>query len=192
MTARQFSAAHHFVEPAPAPGGYRLAQLAIARGIACQGRQRTALQVAESLFGHDPEAISIARAAVGAGDTSTATWARELVRADTVALLKDVQQTSVWAALSNAGTALQLEGVKAATVASVPLADATAEPAWVAEGAVIPLIRGAIAGTRIERFKLAGAVSITRELEGTSDGVEVMRRLLRQATGNSARPLDFG
>jgi len=177
MTARQLIH-HQHVEPDDPPG-LRLAQLALARTVAHKERCDV-LPIVQRLFPNDSAALAVARAASGSADTSTAGWAAALLRADTVAMLRDIAPISAAARLAAAGTQVRFETV----VPAVPWIDPSAEPAWVGEGGVIPVLQGTVAGERIPRCKLAGVVSITKELERSSDGVEVMRQMLRMGAAN--------
>ena len=176
---------HRMPEP-ERPAGYRIAQLMISRASAYIDKRPLEI-VAEEIFRGDAAAIAIARAATGVADSTTAGWAAELVRSDGRALLAtDIAPMSVWAGLAAAGTPLRFNGAPAITVPSVSNFQTALEPAWVGEAGVIPVVKGTMTSQRITRNKLAGIIPITKELERTSDpaAVEVMRRLLRQATSN--------
>lgn len=165
--------------------GTRLAQIVIARSVAFEAR-RPLDQVANEMFGHEPEVLAIARSLVGTADTTTAGWAAELVRSETRAMLEvDLLPYSAWAALSAQGITIGFNG--AATVV-IPQMDVgkTIDGAWVGEGGAIPLVKGNIAAKRLSRYKIGGIVPITKELQRTSDpqAVDVMRVFLRQVLSN--------
>src|SRR5262245_28130072 len=124
---------HSLVEPGQHPAGFRLAQLALARCLADKEGCAVVPQ-AQQLFGGDATAITVARAATGVADTTTAGWAAELVGSETQALLRDIAPISAAAALATADTSVRLDGSKSCLVPAVPLLDPNAQAAWVGEG----------------------------------------------------------
>jgi hypothetical protein len=176
---------HRMPEP-DRPGGYRIAQLAIAKYFAYK-EKRPLDVVAAEIFGTDQAALAVARAAATVADTTTAGWAAELVRSDARAMMQtDLAPMGVWSQLAAAGLPLNFNGAPAITIPSASNFQDALEPAWVGEAGVIPVVKGAITSQRITRNKLAGIIPITNELARTSDpsAVEVMRQMLRQATAN--------
>jgi hypothetical protein len=171
---------------APVPAGTALAQFAIARTVA--HRERVSIDsVAERLFPDAQGVMAIARTAVGAADTTTQGWAAELVRSETRGILQtDLAPISIAAALAVRGVRADFAGAQSAAVPTISLRDTTTAGAWVGEGGVIPLVKGSIAAARLSRYKLAGIIPMTKELDRSSDpaAVEVMRKLLVQSTAN--------
>lgn len=167
------------------PPGTRLAQMVIARSVACETR-RPIDQVAQEMFGAEPEVIAIARSLVGVADTTTAGWAAELVRSETRAMLQtELVAMSAWAALAVQGITINFAGAQTVVIPQMDVGK-TVDGAWVGEGGAIPLVKGNLAAKRLSRYKVGGIVPITKELQRTSDpdAVEVMRRFLRQVLAN--------
>lgn len=165
--------------------GTRLAQLAIA-GCIARSQKRNIFEVANEVYAAEPDVIAIARAAVGAADTTTAGWAAELVRAEARALLNSgLVPKAIWPALSARGTSLNFNGSQSILVPMINVGTAVGG-AWVGEGGVIPLVKGNITGKRLGRYKLGGIIPYTKELERASDpqAVTVMRQILAQVISN--------
>lgn len=167
------------------PAGTHLARVVMAASIA-RSRHRGMDDVAAELFGGNPEVIAIARTAVGAADTTTAGWAAELVQTETRGLLDEtLNPLSIWPRLAALGASLDFAGAQSVLIPQLNVGK-TAGGAWVGEGGEIPLVKGAFTSKRLSRYKLAGIVPITKELQRTSNpaAVEVMRKLLQQFVSN--------
>jgi hypothetical protein len=168
------------------PPGTLLASLAICQAGAQGEGGRSVVQFAETLFKNAPEVVGVARAATGVADSTTAGWAAELVRAETRAMFEqDLAALSLWARLASLGLSVPFSGAASVIVPQITVATAGAG-AWVGERGAIPLVKGNLSATRVRRFKLAGLVPITKELQRTSDpaALEVVRVLLMQSIAN--------
>jgi HK97 family phage major capsid protein len=168
------------------PAGYRLAQITLACHVA-RARGCGVDQVVQELFANEPETIAIARSLVGSADTTTVGWAAELVRAEARAMLDAAAgPTSIWPTLAALGQSLNFGGSQSILVPQSDIGVSTGSTAWVGEAGAIPVVKGSITGKRLWRYKLAGIIPITKELERASDpaAVEVMRGMLRQFLSN--------
>jgi len=173
-------------ETSDRPAGYRLAQITLACGIA-RSRGCGVDQIVQELFAQEPETIAIARSLVGSADTTTAGWAAELVRSEAKAMLDAAAgPTSIWPTLANLGQSLSFGGAQSILIPQTNIGVSTGATAWVGEAGAIPVVKGSIAGKRLWRYKLAGIIPITKELERASDpaAVEVMRGMLREFLSN--------
>jgi len=161
------------------PPGAWLARHALA-SIAAGRMKVGAHEAAARLFGRESEATAVARSLVMPADTSTATWAAELTRKETVVLLRDMQQQSVFAALSQLGTLSTFNGAAAVRAVQLDAEAADAGVAWVAEGGAIPATGGAISGALLRACKAGTIAPVTNELMASGDPlvVEAMRRLV--------------
>lgn len=165
--------------------GTRFAQLVMCASIA-KSRRRSLDDVAQELLRDNAEVIAIARAAVGAADTTTAGWAAELVQSETRAILEQAATpNSIWPKLAAAGTSLNFNGAQSVVIPGLNTG-LTTGGAWVGEGGVIPLVKGAFTAKRLSRYKLAGIVPITKELQRVSDptAVATMQTLLSRFISN--------
>jgi HK97 family phage major capsid protein len=172
-------------EPQRDPPGTYLARLCMAAMVARTRRQSLDAAAAEVWAG-DREVLAIARAAVGVADTTTAGWAAELVRTETRGLLdQTLMPNSIWPQLAAAGTSMNFGGAHSILIPQLNVG-MTSGGAWVGEGGVIPLVQGAFTSKRLFRYKLAGIIPITKELQRTSDpdAVAAMREMLRQFLSN--------
>jgi hypothetical protein len=168
------------------PVGYRLAQITLACHVA-RSRGCSVDQVAQELFANEPETIAIARSLVGSADTTTAGWAAELVRSEAKAMLDAAAgPTSIWPTLASLGQSLNFGGAQSILIPQSDIGVSTGATAWVGEAGAIPVVKGSISGKRLWRYKLAGIIPITKELERASDpaAVEVMRGMLREFLSN--------
>jgi hypothetical protein len=168
------------------PPGWRLAQLTLACSIA-RTRKCGVDQVAQELFANEPEVVAIARSLVGSADTTTVGWAAELVRSEARAMLDAAAgPTSIWPTLASLGQSLSFGGSQSILIPQTNIGTSTGATAWVGEAGAIPVVKGSIAGKRLWRYKLAGIIPITKELERASDpaAVEVMRGMLRDFLSN--------
>jgi hypothetical protein len=167
------------------PPGTRLAQVVMAASVA-RSRRLGLDQVATELFADNAEVLAIARAAVGVADATTAGWASELVRYETRAMLdQTINPTAMWPRLAAQGISLNFNGAQSVVVPGLSVGTATGG-AWVGEGGVIPLVKGAFTAKRLSRYKLAGIIPITKELQRVSDpsAVDAMTKLLQQFISN--------
>ena len=166
------------------PAGTMLARLVICASRSREEKRGLA-QFAAGMFPHDPEVIAIARTATGVADTTTAGWAAQLVRTETRALFAELQPLSAWASLASLGLAAAFAGAASVVVPQLNVGNAV-DGGWVAEGGAIPVVKGSVSTKRLLRYKLAGIVPITMELQRTSDpdAVETMRQLLRNFLAN--------
>ncbi len=165
--------------------GTRLAQVVMAASVA-RSRRLSLEQVAAELFHDNAEVLAIARAAVGVADTTTAGWAAELVRYETRAMLdQTLNPKAIWPRLAAQGMSLNFNGAQTVVVPGLNIGTTTGG-AWVGEGGVIPLVKGAFTAKRLNRYKLAGIVPITKELQRVSDpsAVDAMTKLLQQFISN--------
>lgn len=138
----------------------------------------------EKAWPRDRAALQLTRAAVS--PTSTADTA--IAGGTAIAgFVKSLQPASAAAALFARGTTLSLAGRSTVTI---PAATTNPTPAWVAEGAAIPVAQATLAGTILgPPRKLAVVASLTQSLATYSaEAAEVViGNLMRQA---AARQLD--
>lgn len=126
----------------------------------------------------------VAKTAVLPADTTTTGWAAELVRTDVQGFLDTLKTTSVAAALAAKGTTLNFAGYQSITVPRRnPLGATLDTPAWVGEGAAIPLTQFSFGSATINRYKLAAITTYTNELaERAVPSIEgLMRSALTEA-----------
>lgn len=167
------------------PAGERLARLVMCAFVA-RARRRPFEAVAAEEFSADAEMLSIARAAAGVADTTTAGWAAELVRTETRALLDaTLNPNSIWPILSAAGSSLNFNGAHSIIIPQMNIGT-TVNGAWVGEGGVIPVVSGAFTAKRLYNYKLGGIIPVTKELQRTSDpqAIATMQEMLRQFLSN--------
>lgn len=167
-----------------AAAGTTLAKVVIACARA-RGENSSAEYIASTMFGRDSGVMAIARSLTGSADTTTVGWAAELVRNETRAMLEELVPVSAWAALASLCLQVGFNGGNSVVVPSLNVGNGVGG-GWIGEGGSIPIVRGSLASTRLRRFKLAGIVPITKELERASDpaAVEVVRKLLNGYVGN--------
>jgi HK97 family phage major capsid protein len=115
--------------------------------------------------------------------TSVAGWAQELVRNDVQGFIDSLQNVSVAAALSARATSLSFGGFQSITVPRRNHAAGPTEPAWVGEGAPIPLTKFSFGSMTLNRYKLAAITTFTREIaERSTPAIEgLLRSALRDA-----------
>lgn len=116
--------------------------------------------------------------------TTTTGWAAELVRNDVRGYIDTLKDISVAAALQGRATSLVFDGYNTITIPKRnPPAGAYTEPAWVAEGAPIPLTRFSFGSSVINRYKLAAITTFTKEIaERSTPAIEgILRDALREA-----------
>ena len=120
------------------------------------------------------------KTAVGIADSTTPTWAVELVRTDIQAFLEELAPVSVYAALASQGQSLDFGGNSSVTIprrnraaqsggAATGLAAAGAlgnqiGGSFVGEGGVIPVKNMALASSVLNRYKMAVISAFTNEL----------------------------
>ena len=116
--------------------------------------------------------------------TSVSGWAAELVQNDTRGFLESLEELSVAAALASYATNLSFGGYNSVTVPMENAGPATpTEPAWVAEGAPIPLTQFSYGAMTLNRYKLGAISTFTREIaERSTPAIEgLLRNALRKA-----------
>jgi hypothetical protein len=168
------------------PPGWRLAQVTLACAIA-RSRRCGVEQIAQELFSNQPEVVAISRSLVGAADSTTVGWAAELVRSEAKALLEEAQgPTSIWSTLASLGQSLSFGGSQSILVTTTNVGIAAGATAWVGEAGAIPVVKGQVSGKRLWKFKLAGIIPLTKELERASSpaAIEIMRGMLRDFLSN--------
>jgi len=126
----------------------------------------------------------VKRTAVAPADTTTATWAAELVQSDIRGFLGTLEPNSVAAAMANRSLMLNFDGYQSITVPRMnPLGATPTEPAWVGEGGVIPLTQFSFGSAIINRYKLAAITTLTMELveRSTPQAESVLRDGMQKA-----------
>lgn len=166
------------------PAGTTLARVLLAHSIA-KSRDRFVGDIAREVFRGNDAVAAVARASVGAADTTTAGWAAELVRTETRALLDEIRPLSAFAGLAALGLSTTFDGATSVVVPNLAVGSAVGG-GWVGEGGAIPVVKGAVTSKRLKRFKLAGIVPITKELQAASspEAVALMRELLKGFLAN--------
>ena len=147
--------------------------------------------VLESYYGADTQTRAVfdhmtrVKTAVAPADTTTDTWASQLVRDDVRGFLEMLTNVSVGAALATRSLQLSFAGAETITVPRMEQLDGSAitEPAWVGQGGVIPLTQFAFGSQTIYRYKLASIVPMTMELVRAAirDAEQLMRRGIEEA-----------
>lgn len=152
----------------PQDGGDILFKHATASLIAHIERKTTA-QVIEERY-KDIPAIKetfafIRKSQVDPAMTTTTGWAAELVQTDVRGFLESLENISVAAKLATFATAVDFAGFQSVTVPMENnIAAAPSEPAWVGEGAPIPLTQFGYTSMVLSRYKLAAITTFTREI----------------------------
>lgn len=107
----------------------------------------------------------VQKAAVPIADTTTATWAAELVQQGMAALLESLTSVSVGAALTRYATVLNFGGNASLKVPRVENRTAAGPGmAWVGESGQIPLGRFSFGSETINRYKIASITPCSDEL----------------------------
>jgi HK97 family phage major capsid protein len=109
------------------------------------------------------------------------------VRSEAKALLDAAAgPNSIWPTLARQGQSMTFGGAQSILIPQTNIGVSTGATAWVGEAGTIPVVKGAITGKRLWKYKLAGIIPITKELERASDpaAVAVMREMLRQFLSN--------
>jgi hypothetical protein len=122
----------------------------------------------------------LTRAAIAAGDTTTAGWAQELVQQATSRWLGSLVPGSAAATLIGApgAIALPIEGIGSILI---PLrANPPAAAPWVGEGDPIPAFAGALTSTIMRPKKVATIVPFSRELARLSAAEAVFTAMLQE------------
>lgn len=129
----------------------------------------------------------VERAAAAIADTTTPGWAAEMVSQQTAAFLDFDPNVSVFAALRARGSVVSLSLVGTGKI-TIPMRinRGNLAGAWVGEGGVIPVLQGTIGSAIVERTKLAGITTFTRELlEASNDQIEtILSNALRDDTAD--------
>ena len=126
----------------------------------------------------------VAKTAVDPAMTTTAGWAQELVQDSTQGFLDTLKTTSVAAALASKSQNLNFGGYNSITIPRRnPLGATPTEPAWVAEGSVIPLTQYDFGAETINRYKLAAITTMSKEIAQRS--TPAIEGLLRSALSES-------
>lgn len=125
------------------------------------------------------------KTAVDPAMTTVADWAGALVQDDVRGYIDSLKNMSVAAALASYATTLTFNGYNSITVPRrTPPAAGYTEPAWVAEGSVIPLTRYSFGSTQINRYKLACITTMTEEIamqRSVADIEMILRDAMRDA-----------
>jgi HK97 family phage major capsid protein len=156
-------------------------------------QRRSEGEVLQELYGEDEATKAVAsvmlKTAVTSATTTVTGWAAELVQADIRGLLEEVESQSVAAALALAaersgGMRIDFGMAGSVTVPKInPTGKTPTEPAWVGEGGAIPLMQFSFGGATLNRYKLAGIVASTMELQEQSTYAieQIFRRGMQKA-----------
>jgi HK97 family phage major capsid protein len=124
------------------------------------------------------------KGALQAADTTTATWAAELVDNDMQGFLDMIKHVSVGAALATRSMMLSFGSYGSVTVPRINnLTNPGTEPAWVGEGGAIPIQRFSFGSAILNRYKLASIVPMTREIvqQSTPSIEAIIRSAMQEA-----------
>lgn len=118
------------------------------------------------------------KTAVPPANTMTAGWAAELANHDVQGYVEALAPISVAAALALQSFMVNFEGFQTVSVPKrLPPSGTLTEPAWVAEGAPIPLTRFTFGSSVIQRYKLAAISTFTKEIaERSTPAIEAILR----------------
>ncbi|WP_181893030.1 phage major capsid protein [Falsiruegeria mediterranea] len=115
------------------------------------------------------------KAATAPASTTNAGWAAELVRSDVLEFWAALSERSASAQLRNMAVALLLDDFNSLTIPHRGAGDeGSLKPAWVQEGATIPVAQGNLGSTTLNRFKLGVISVMTQELLNTSNALDVV------------------
>ena len=177
---------HGFKDSKAEPGAM-MVQLGLVKAIAHLTHRNEAV-VLEERYKNNQQLRAvfdyIKRTAVAPADTTTSTWATELVQTDIRGFLGTLEPNSVAAALANRSLQLNFDGFQSITVPRMnPLGATPTEPAWVGEGGVIPLTQFSFGSAIINRYKLAAITTLTMELveRSTPQAEAVLRDGMQKA-----------
>ena len=126
----------------------------------------------------------VQKAQVDPAMTTVAGWAAELVQTDVRGFLASLENVSVAARLMSYATNVAFGGYNSVTIPMEnPLGANPTEPAWVAEGAPIPLTQFSFGSQTLNRYKLAAITTFTKELaERATPTIEgLLKNALRKA-----------
>ena len=116
--------------------------------------------------------------------TTTTGWADSLVQESTRGYIDTLKDVSVAAALANMSTSLDFGNFNSITIPRrIPKTGVPTEPAWVAEGAPIPLTKFSFGSMTLNRFKLAAITTMSQEVANRAsvDLEMILKDALRDA-----------
>lgn len=178
--------AHGFTPP-KRPPGMLLSRVALVRALS-ELKSKPIAEIARERFGDHEDTIAVVRSMTGTADTTTSGWASELVRQDLQAFLSSLTPTSAFAAIAARALIADLGQSGSASVPYDASATGTeVSGAWVGEGGGIPVKRGIIGASVLNRYKMAAIVLVSEELARATGGSAeaFMRRLLSVHTSRA-------
>jgi hypothetical protein len=130
----------------------------------------------------------VERAASAPAQTTVAGWAAELTSLTVPDFILSISHTSAWAGVLARCPQVSVLGHSSA---KVPIAGAAPPATIVAEGAPIPVRKGAFSPLTLTAFKLAAIMTITEELARSTNIEPAVRTLLSQSIGAGMDSLAF-
>jgi HK97 family phage major capsid protein len=151
-------------------------------------QKRTVEDVMQERYGDQPYVKAtfdlVHKSQVNPAMTNVQGWAAELVRDDVRGFMTGMADVSVAAALASRTLMMTFDGAQSVTIPrrNRPVTPGS-EPAWVGEGAPIPLTQFSFGSTKMERYKLAAISTFTKEIaQRSTPAIEaLLREALREA-----------
>lgn len=169
--------------PKDEPPGTILSRLALVQVLA-HVQRRSLDEVVRDTFAHDQRVEAILRSATPVADTTTAGWAKELVRQDVQGFIEAMQPLSAYAALSSRGFVVNFGDAGSISVPYRGGTNTDVAGAFVGENGVIPVKRTTIGANVLNRYKMAVITTLTKELARTStpQAETLLRRFMQEDT----------
>lgn len=163
---KQAPAFIHNTRTPDAPAGDLLIKQAAAAFIA-HAERKSVDQVVSERYKEHRALDAVVKSAVAGADTTTAGWAAELVRNDTVGFIEALRPVSVYAALASMGTSIPFGNANSITIPRRGTTSGLAG-AFVGEQGVIPVGKTNFGASRLDRYKMAIISVFSRELARVS------------------------
>jgi HK97 family phage major capsid protein len=164
--AAQSPAVIHSFKQKDAPAGDVLIKQAVVEFLA-HAERKNPEQVAAERYKDNQGLQAVVKTAVSGADTSTAGWAAELVRNDTVGFIESLRAVSVYAALAAQGTAIPFGNANRITIPRRGTTNGLAG-AFVGEQGVIPVGKTNFGASTLDRYKMAIISVFSKELSRVS------------------------
>ena len=164
--AAQSPAVIHSFKQKDAPAGDVLIKQAVVEFLA-HAERKTVDQVASERYKDNQGLQAVVKSAVAGADTSTAGWAAELVRNDTVGFIESLRSVSVYAALAAQGTAIPFGNANRITIPRRGTTNGLAG-VFVGEQGSIPVGKTNFGASTLDRYKMAIISVFSKELSRVS------------------------
>ena len=126
------------------------------------------IEVANKMYRDDARMDAITRTAVNPADTTTVGWAAELVQDALQGFMDDIRPDSLYAQLAALGLAINFGGNSSVTIPGWAGTGTDMAGSFVGEGNPIPVKRGTMTSSTLQRHKLAVISTFTEELADLS------------------------